>query len=56
MTLIHTHIKAPMYGFLKIKGMEPKMIRVTRISLMIGLVAKLQILVQFILMERKYYH
>jgi hypothetical protein len=34
MTLIHTHINAPMYGFLKTKGSHPKTIRVTRISLM----------------------
>src|SRR3569623_527160 len=33
-TLIHTHISAPIYGCLKILGNMPKTIRVTRISLM----------------------
>ena len=34
MTLIHTHINAPTYGFLKMYGREPKTISVTRMSLM----------------------
>src|SRR5690606_14999540 len=34
MTLIHTHISTPMYGFLRMEGSRAKTITVTRMSLM----------------------